>query len=132
MRNPETAYQFSNGKLSPMSQLPEWLLDAMIAEREHEDNARALSDQGAEKVESYGTLNETVDVWRRTGSGWLVDWWDTDSHVMSIVVTTALDFALFQVFWICPMAAKIMAADLHIRANAGAQAAEERSTSAVH
>jgi hypothetical protein len=51
---------------------------------------------------------------------------------MSIVVTSALDFALFQVFWICPMAAKIMAADLHIRATAGDQVAQDRAASALH
>jgi hypothetical protein len=132
MRNPEDVYQFSKGQWSPLLNPPEWLLDAMLADRENEDRDRALSDQGAENVEHYGELNETVDVWRRSGSGWLVDWWDTDSHVMSILIDNAADFAMFQAAWICPMATKIMAADAYIRGNVEREAAAQQETAAIH
>src|SRR5271156_583336 len=99
---------------------------------ESDDWDRALSDQGAEMTESYGVVNEGVDVWRYDGLGWLVDWHDTDSVVMSIYIANAIDFALFQAAWLCSMAMKIMAADAYIRANAERQAAEEKAEASVH
>ena len=83
-------------------------------------------------TESYGVVNESVDVWRYEGMGWLVDWQDTDSAVMSIYIANAIDFALFQTAWLCAMAMKIMAADAYIRANAERQAADEKAEASVH
>ncbi len=131
MRNSEGMFQFKNGAITILQTLPEWVRDALIDEQQHDDRDKALSDQGANKVETYGTLNETVDVWRMTGNGWLVDWWDTDSHVMSIFVATPIDFAEFQAKWIAPMALKIMTADVHIRDSMARQPCDAQSE-AIH
>ena len=64
MRTVDTFYQFSDGKIFPLPHPPEWLRDALLAEKTNENWSRSLSDQGAEMIESYGTVNESVDVWR--------------------------------------------------------------------
>ena len=125
-------FQFTGGKIITLDAPPQWLEDAQIAYRESDDWNQALSDQGAEMTESYGVMNESVDVWRYEGGGWLVDWQDTDSAVMSIYIANAIDFALFQTAWLCAMAMKIMAADAYIRANAERQAADEKAEASVH
>lgn len=125
-------FQYLNGSIVTLVTMPEWLKDALLAEQEDDDRARALSDQGAEQIESYGTLCETIDVWRRVGYGWLIDWWDVDSHVMSILVKTRIDFALFQAAWIAPMAVKIMAADAYLRDRSERQYDAEKATSPLH
>lgn len=71
----------------------------------------ALADQGFDSVESYGLQNESINVWRHPTLGWLVDWWDTDSRVMLIMVYNIFTYAAFQAKWLAPMALKIMAAD---------------------
>jgi hypothetical protein len=132
MRNPEAIYQFSNGKLSPVAKLPEWIADAIVAEREHQDRLMALSDQGAEQVESYGRMNETVDVWRFEGRQWLVDYWDIDSHIMAVYLSTIPDFAAFQASWVAPMAVKIMAADTYLRETIEAGNSDEEMATRLH
>jgi hypothetical protein len=132
MRTLDTIYQFNNGKITALEIPPQWLEDAHIAYRQSDDWDQALSDQGAEMTESYGVVNESVDVWRCEGMGWLVDWQDTDSVVMSIYIADAISFAMFQTSWLCSMAMKIMAADPYIRANAERQAAEEKAEASVH
>jgi hypothetical protein len=132
MRTLDTIYQFNNGKITALETPPQWLEDAHVAYRETDDWGQALSEQGAEMTESYGVVNESVEVWRYEGLGWLVDWQDTDSVVMSIYVANAIDFALFQTAWLCSMAMKIMAADAYIRANAERQAEAEKGEASVH
>jgi hypothetical protein len=132
MRTLDTIYQFNNGKITALETPPQWLEDAHVAYRESEDWEQALCDQGAEMTESYGVVNESVDVWRYDGGGWLVDWQDTDSVVMSIHIANVVDFALFQTVWLCSMAMKIMAADVYIRANAERQTADEKAEASVH
>jgi hypothetical protein len=105
--------------------------NAHIAYRESDDWEQALSDQGAEITESYGVMNETVDVWRYEGGGWLVDWQDTDSVVISIYVADVVSFAMFQAAWLCSMAMKIMAADAYIQVNSERQAALEKAEASV-
>lgn len=139
MRKMSRVFQYSDGLITSLDlavfndgSQAEWVGKAWAAEQDHDDQDRALSDHGADNIESYGRMNETVDVWRGPpGKGWLISWWDTDSHVMSIYIWDAPDFALFQSTWICPMAMKIMAADAYIRGNAVRTEAAEDST-AVH
>jgi hypothetical protein len=111
---------------------PQWLENAHIAYRESDDWDQALSDQGAEMTESYGVVNESVDVWRCEGCGWLVDWQDTDTVVMSIYIADPISFAMFQTTWLCSMAMKIMAADAYIRFNTERQAKAEKAEASVH
>ena len=132
MRTLDTIYQFNNGKITVLETPPQWLEDAHVAYRETDDWDQALSDQGAERTESYGVVNESVDVWRYDGGGWLVDWQDTDSVVMSIYVADVVSFAMFQTAWLCSMAMKIMAADAYIRVNSERQAALEKAEASVH
>jgi hypothetical protein len=132
MRTLDTIYQFTNGKITALEVPPQWLEDAHVAYRESDDWEQALSDQGAGMTESYGVVNESVDVWRYDGGGWLVDWQDTDSVIMSIYVPDPISFALFQTSWLCSMATKIMAADAYIRGNAERQALEEKEGASVH
>jgi hypothetical protein len=69
MRTLDTIYQFTNGAIIPLQGAPQWLEDAHIAYQESDDWEQSLSDQGAEIVESYGVMNETIDVWRYEGVG---------------------------------------------------------------
>jgi hypothetical protein len=121
MRNQENIFQFRNGKLEPLpiGDMPDWIEDALIAERERESEHYHvfLTEQGAEVIETYGMLNETLDVWRRQGFGWLIDYWDTTDHVMSVFITSVLDYVTFQATWISPVATKIIAADTYLREN---------------
>lgn len=138
MNKANNIFQYSDGVIASLDpsvlkdgNRPDWVGKACTAEQDHDDQDRSLSDQGADNIESYGRMNETVDVWRGpAGKGWLVSWWDTDTHVMSIYIWDAPDFALFQSTWICPMATKIMAADTYIRENAARTEAVEET--AVH
>ena len=132
MRTLDSIFQFTGGKIITLDAPPRWLENAHIAYRESDDWEQALSDQGAEITESYGVMNETVDVWRYEGGGWLVDWQDTDSVVMSIYVADVVSFAMFQTAWLCSMATKIMAADAYIRVNSERQAALEKAEASVH
>jgi hypothetical protein len=132
MRTLDTIYQFNNSKITALETPPQWLEDARVAHRETDDWDQALSDQGAERTESYGVVNESVDVWRYEGGGWLVDWQDTDSVVMSIYVPDPISFAMFQSAWLCDMAMKIMTADSYIRGNAERQAMDEKAEASVH
>jgi hypothetical protein len=132
MRTLDCIFQFTGGKIIALETPPQWLEDAQVAYRESDDWDQALSDQGAEMTESYGVVNESVDVWRYDGGGWLVDWQDTDSVIMSIYIPDPISFAMFQSAWLCDMAMKIMAADAYIRANAERQAAEEKAEALVH
>jgi hypothetical protein len=132
MRTLDTVFLFTGGMIQALEDPPEWLKDAHIAYRECDDFDQALSDQGAEMIESYGVVNESLDVWRHEGGGWLVDWQDTNSVIMSIYIANATDFATFQTAWLCNMATKIMAADVYIRANAERQAADEKAEASVH
>jgi hypothetical protein len=68
MRTLDTIYQFNNGKITALEIPPQWLEDAHIAYREHDDWERALSDEGAVIAETYGVVNESVDVWRYDGA----------------------------------------------------------------
>jgi hypothetical protein len=132
MRTLDTIYQFINGKITALEIPPQWLEDAHVAYRETDDWDQALSDQGAERTESYGVVNESVDVWRYEGGGWLVDWQDTDSVVMSIYVPDPISFAMFQSAWLCDMAMKIMTADVYIRASSERQIEAEKAEASVH
>jgi hypothetical protein len=132
MRTLDTIYQFTNGKIIALETPPQWLEDAHVAYRETDDWDQALSDQGAEMTESYGVVNESVDVWRFEGMGWLVDWQDTDSVIMSIYIADPINFAKFQTAWLCNMAMKIMAADSYIRTNAKRQAEDGDGGPSVH
>jgi hypothetical protein len=114
MRNPDYVYEFAKGALSPMAVVPAWLSDAMTAEKASDDRQKALSDAGADHVESYGYLNETLDVWKMEDQGWVVDYWDTTSQVFAVVIENLGDFMMFQATWIAPMALKIMAADKYL------------------
>jgi hypothetical protein len=132
MRTLDSIFQFTGGRIIALDAPPQWLENAHIAYRESDDWEQALSDQGAEITESYGVMNETVDVWRYEGGGWLVDWQDTDSVVISIYVADVVNFAMFQTAWLCSMAMKIMAADAYIRVNSERQAALEKAEAPVH
>jgi hypothetical protein len=132
MRTLYTVHQFSGGNIQELPQPTGWVQDAILAEKECEDWQQALSNQGAEIIESYGTLNETVDVWRCEGFGWLIDWQDTTSPVMSIYIDNVIDFAMFQTTWICPMATKIMAAEVYIRDTERREAEAEKAASSLH
>jgi hypothetical protein len=131
MRTLDTIFLFTGGKILVMEDQPEWLKDAHIAYRESDDWDQALSDQGAEIIESYGIVNESVDVWRYESGGWLVDWQDTNSVIMSIYIASVIDFAMFQTAWLCNMATKIMAADAYVRGIAERQAAEEKAEASI-
>lgn len=136
MRNQENVFQFRNGKLEPLpsKDMPDWIEDALIAERERESEHYHvfLSEQGAEVVETYGMLNETLDVWRRPGFGWLIDYWDTTDHVMSVFIVSVIDFATFQASWVSPVALKIIAADAYIRETEGRETQAEQAASRLN
>jgi hypothetical protein len=130
MRSLDSIFQFVAGKIEVLAEAPEWIRDAVIADRQYDDWNQSLSEQGAEMIESYGVVNETADVWRNEGDGWLIEWQDTTSHVMSVYIGNVIDFAGFQVAWLCPMATKIMAADTYIRENqARARPSKKRKVS---
>jgi hypothetical protein len=132
MRTLDTIYQFTNGRIIALETPPQWLEDAHVAYRETDDWDQALSDQGGEMTESYGVVNESVDVWRFEGMGWLVDWQDTDSVIMSIYIADPINFAKFQTAWLCGMAMKIMAADSYIQGNAKRQAEDGEGEASIH
>jgi hypothetical protein len=132
MRTLDSIYQFVGGKIIPLTDPPQWLTDAHIAYRETDDFLQALSDQGAEIVERYGDMNESIDVWRCNDCGWFVDWQDIDSPVMSIYIADVIDFAAFNTAWLCSMAMKIMASDAYIRVMEERQALEEKKEASVH
>jgi len=132
MRTLDTIFLFAGGKISTLEDPPQWLVDANVSYRECDDWDQALSNQGAEMIESYGVVNESLDVWRYEGGGWLADWQDTDSVIMSIYVANAIDFAMFQTAWLCNMAMKIMAADTYIRGNTEREAMAEKAEASVH
>ena len=54
MRTLDTFHCFVAGKFEHLAEVPEWLRDAVIADRECDDWNQALSEQGAEIIESYG------------------------------------------------------------------------------
>lgn len=132
MSDPGVVFEFTKSGFVKLNVLPDWLNDAALAEKEHEDRNRSLSDEGAEMIENYGMMGETLDVWRREGSGWLVEWWDIDSHIMSIVVTSIIDYATLQATWVCPMVMKIIAADDYIRANEERRFDAEKATATIN
>jgi hypothetical protein len=132
MRTLDSIFQFTGGKIITLDAAPQWLEDAHVAYRETDDWEQSLSDQGAEVIESYGVMNETVDVWRYEGLGWLVDWQDTNSVVMSFYIANVIDFAMFQTAWLCSMAMKIMAADAYIRVNSERATEAERAEASIH
>jgi len=132
MRTLDTIFLFAGGKISTLEDPPQWLVDANVSYRECDDWDQALSNQGAEMIESYGVVIESLGVWRYEGGGWLADWQDTDSVIMSIYVANAIDFAMFQTAWLCNMAMKIMAADTYIRGNTEREAMAEKAEASVH
>lgn len=110
--------------------IPGWLAEVLLQEQEEAcSRSRALSDHGAEQIESYGTMNETIDIWRNGDFGWLIDWWDTDSQVMLITIADPAEYAMFQASWVAPMTLKILAADAFLQKTAS-QSDEEPA--AVH
>jgi len=132
MRALDSIYQFVAGKMELLADVPEWIRDAVIADRQCDDWNQALSDQGAEIIESYGLLNEVLEVWRNEGIGWLIEWHDTTSHLLSVYIGNVVDFAVFQASWLCPMAMKIMAADTYIREIQVREAEQEKQGASVH
>lgn len=73
--------------------------------------AAAMADHDWDSIESYGGRNESIAVWRHRKLGWIVDWWDTDSRVMLVVIDDKRAYLGFQANWVAPMAVKIMQAD---------------------
>lgn len=122
MDTQKPVFLFSEGAFTPLHDLskPDWLKQAERAEHQENDRVHAMSSAGADRVETHGTMNETIDVWRYGGTQWVIDWWDIDSHLMTILVNGVVDFATIQATWICPMAAKLLAVDAVLRAHAEA------------
>ena len=147
MRNPESVCRYLANKLeiydSP-NDWPIWFRDAALAEREaiqtndpvDHHREKAISDQNCVLIERYGRMGESLDIWRHDDWGWMIDWWDLSEHVMSILIDNPIDYANFQASWVCPMVAKILAADAILFAAAAAEqfqtALERKDLAKVH
>lgn len=119
MQTQKPLYVFSEGVLAlTADKPPDWLVQAEALEAQEHDRVHALSSAGADRVETHGQMNETIDIWRFGGNQWAIDWWDIDTHLMTILVFGVIDFAIFQATWICPMVAKLLAVDAVLRVQA--------------
>lgn len=103
------------------SGLPDWVKDAIKESHgsQEQDASHAfyrhLTMAGADMLENYGCVTEAIDVWRLPDDeGWLVahfDGEDCDAFFYFDKLTHYMDF---QVYWIVPMAKKIMMEEQYV------------------
>jgi hypothetical protein len=101
----------------PLDTLPQFARDALSNAADEQELARLLAEAGADCIERYGDLIEGLEVWRlcKGKPGWLALHFDGDAIDMVIYVTSAIDYAAFQVGWLAPMAQKIISAERYFQ-----------------
>ena len=102
----------------PTSKMPEWITEIAAEAQMTEDYdvsyafGEAMARTGAGCIESYGTANESIDVWRLPDNeGWLVVHFDGEDCDVFFYIPEAAAYMEFQAQWVAPMAQKILATE---------------------